>query len=79
MSGMVRASFSLRNKLQSLEMVYDAMGFMQQLERASSSESIAQIIPNSLEIAFQPALEEARVIIEAKPPFKIVSVNEKWC
>ena len=60
-------------------MVYDAMGFMQQLERASSSESIAQIIPNSLEIAFQPALEEARVIIEAKPPFKIVSVNEKWC
>ena len=79
MPGMVRASFSLRNKLQSLEMVYDAMGFMQQLERASGSEGIAQIIPNSLEIAFQPALEEARVITEAKPPFKLVNVNEKWC
>ena len=79
MPGMVRASFSLRNKLKLLVMVYDAMSFMQQLKRVSGCESIAQMISNSLEITFQPALEEARVITEAKPPFKIVNVNEKWC
>ena len=37
------------------------------------------MISNSLEITFQPALEEARLITAAKPPFKIVNVNEKWC
>lgn len=76
--GMLRAHFSARNKLVSLEMVYDAMGFMQQLERASGSEGTAQIIPGSLEMALSPNTNEARVITLAKPPFLIVSVNEAW-
>jgi len=77
MPGMLRAQFSERNKLSSLEMVFDAMGFMQQLERASGNEGTAQIIPNSLEMALQPS-SDARVITEAQPPFSIVSVNEIW-
>jgi len=77
MPGMLRAQFSDRNKLTSLEMVYDAMGFMQQLERASGNEGTAQIIPNSLEMALQPT-NDARVITMAQPPFRIVSVNETW-
>lgn len=76
--GMLRAHFSARNKLVSLEMVYDAMGFMQQLERASGSEGTAQIVPGSLEMALSPNTNEARVITLAKPPFLIVSVNEAW-
>uniref|UniRef100_A0A7S4I3G7 BZIP domain-containing protein n=1 Tax=Odontella aurita TaxID=265563 RepID=A0A7S4I3G7_9STRA len=78
MPGMLRGQFSKRNKLLNVEMVYDAMGFMQQLERASGSEGAAQIVPNSLEMALSPNTDEARVITLAKPPFLIVSVNESW-
>jgi PAS domain-containing protein len=77
MPGMLRAQFSDRNKIDSLEMVYDAMGFMQQLERSSGNEDDAHIVPNSLEMALQPSIE-ARAITTAKPPFRIVSVNEAW-
>lgn len=76
--GMLRASFSSTNKLRNVEMIFDAMGFCQQLERSSGNEGMAQIIPNSLEMALAPNSEEARVITLAEPPFKIVSVNEKW-
>lgn len=76
--GMLRACFSSTNKLRNVEMIFDAMGFCQQLERASGNEGMAQIIPNSLEMALAPNLEEARVITLAKKPFQIVSVNEAW-
>jgi hypothetical protein len=78
MPGMLCAQFSSRNKLLSLEMVYDAMGFMQQLERASGNEGIAQIVPNSLEMALQPNADQARVITTSNPPFLIVNVNQQW-
>ena len=78
MPGMLRAHFSARNKLNSLELVYDAMGFMQQLERASGNEGTAQIVPGSLEMALAPSTSEARVITLAKSPFLIVNVNDVW-
>ena len=78
MPGMLRAKFSSSNKLLNLEMVYDAMGFMQQLGRASGNETVAEIIPNSIEMSLQPNGEEARVITTAKAPFQIVSVNGRW-
>lgn len=78
MPGMIRAHFSPRNKLMSLEMVYDAMGFMQQLERASGSEGTAHIVPGSLEMALSPAPNEARVITMAESPYLILSVNSAW-
>jgi hypothetical protein len=76
--GMLRANFSPRNKLASLEMVYDSMGFMQQLERSNGNEGAAQIVPNSLEMALAPSSTEARVITLAKSPFLIVNVNDLW-
>eukprot|EP00546_Thalassionema_frauenfeldii_P001757 CAMPEP_0178934814 /NCGR_PEP_ID=MMETSP0786-20121207/24119_1 /TAXON_ID=186022 /ORGANISM="Thalassionema frauenfeldii, Strain CCMP 1798" /LENGTH=937 /DNA_ID=CAMNT_0020612733 /DNA_START=167 /DNA_END=2980 /DNA_ORIENTATION=- len=78
MPGMLRAQFSQRNKLLSLEMVYDAMGFMQQLERACGTDNLAQVVPGSLEMALAPDAHEARVITLSKSPFLIVSVNEAW-
>lgn len=78
MPGMLRARFSSTNKLKNVEMIFDAMGFCQQLERASANESTAQIIPNSLEMALTPNSDEARVITLAKHPYPIVSVNEAW-
>jgi PAS domain-containing protein len=78
MTGMLRAHFSNTSKLKSVEMIYDAMGFMQQLERASGNEMTAQIIPGSLEMALSPNSQEARVITLAEKPYKIVNVNERW-
>ena len=77
MPGMLRAHFSDRNKLASLELIYDSMGFMQQLERASGNEGTAQIIPGSIEMALAPS-SEGRVITMAKAPFQIVNVNDVW-
>jgi len=78
MPGMLRAHFSLRNKLLSVELIHDAMGFMQQLERASGSEGSAQIVCGSLEMALVPSTTEARVITLAQAPYLIVNVNEVW-
>ena len=50
MPGMLRACFSANNKLKSVEMIFDAMGFCQQLEHASGNLGMAQIIPNCLEM-----------------------------
>jgi hypothetical protein len=76
--GMLRGEFSSRNKLVSLEMIYDSMGLMQQLERCSGSELMAQIIPGSLEMALSPVPYECRVITLAEPPYLIINVNEAW-
>ena len=78
MPGMLRACFGPTNKLTNVEMIFDAMGFCQQLERASGNDNLAQIIPNSLEMALSPISEEARVITQSKAPYPIVSVNEAW-
>ena len=50
MPGMLRVCFSSNNKLKSVEMIFDAMGFCQQLEHASGNLGMAQIIPNCLEM-----------------------------
>mmetsp|Transcript_9195 Transcript_9195/g.10725 ORF Transcript_9195/g.10725 Transcript_9195/m.10725 type:complete len:971 (+) Transcript_9195:158-3070(+) len=78
MPGMLRGEFSSRNKLLNLEMVYDSMGLMQQLERCSGSELMAQIIPGSLEMALSPAPYECRVITLVEYPYLIVNVNKAW-
>jgi len=76
--GMLRASFSKNNKLLSMELVFDAMGFMQQLSCSNGDENCELAIPNNLESAILPCLHEARVITEATPPYSIVHVNEPW-
>ena len=78
MPGMIRANFSKANTLQSMEMVYDAMGFMQQFDGANGGQVTAQVIPGSLEMALMGSPNEARVITEARPPFAVVHVNEAW-
>jgi hypothetical protein len=76
--GMLRANFSKNNKLLNMELVFDAMGFMQQLDSANGGITNAQAIPSSLETALLPSPNEARVITEATPPYSIVHVNESW-
>lgn len=76
--GMLRANFSKNNKLLSMELIFDAMGFMQQLDSANGDGSNAPAIPSNLEMALLPCPNEARVITEATPPYAIVNVNESW-
>lgn len=76
--GMLRAQFSNTNKLLSVELVFDSMGFMQQLDAGNGSDITAQVIPGSLEMAIMPCTHEARVITEAKAPHSILHVNEAW-
>mmetsp|Transcript_29542 Transcript_29542/g.71046 ORF Transcript_29542/g.71046 Transcript_29542/m.71046 type:complete len:660 (+) Transcript_29542:99-2078(+) len=78
MPGMLRATFSAANKVQSIEIVFDAMGFMQQLDGANGGDVNAQVIPGSLEMALMNCGYEARVLTEARPPYSIVHVNEAW-
>lgn len=78
MPGMIRANFSKGNKLQSMEMVYDSMGLMQQLDGANGGQVTAEVIPGSLEMALMSSPDEARVITEAHPPFSVAHVNEAW-
>mmetsp|Transcript_16194 Transcript_16194/g.30052 ORF Transcript_16194/g.30052 Transcript_16194/m.30052 type:complete len:493 (-) Transcript_16194:110-1588(-) len=78
MPGMLRAQFSNTNKLLSMELVFDAMGLMQQLDSANGGKVTAQVIPGSLEMALMPCPLEARVITEANPPYNILHVNEAW-
>jgi hypothetical protein len=76
--GMLRAQFSPNNKLLSMELVFDAMGLMQQLDSANGGDITAQVIPGSLEMALVHCAHEARVITEATPPYSILHVNEAW-
>jgi len=76
--GMLRAKFSKNNKLLNMELVFDAMGFMQQLDGANGGDANAQVIPGSLEMALVPCPNEARVITEARSPYRVIFVNETW-
>ena len=76
--GMLRVQFSPNNKLLNVEMIFDAMGFMQQLDGANGGNITAQVIPGSLEMALVHCAHESRVITEAKAPYNILHINEKW-
>ena len=76
--GMLRARFSTTNKLVSMELVFDSMGFMQQLDAGNGCDIAAQVIPGSLEMALMPCTHEARVVTAATAPYQILHVNEEW-
>jgi hypothetical protein len=55
--GMLQCKFNKQHKLVSAEMIFDVMGFMQQLHRASKLTPEAAVVPNTLEMALQPSEE----------------------
>ena len=75
--GMLRARFSPAHKLSHLELAFDVMGFMQQLQRASGLDAF-RVIPNTVSMAQAPS-EEARCITMAETPHLIVYVSPAWC
>lgn len=71
--GMAKATFSVTNKLTSLELMFDVMSLMQQLRR-SSHRSDFSIIPNTYQLA-QESIPGARVITDSVAPYPILYVS----
>lgn len=76
-NSMIKARFGENNKICSAEVVFDVMGFMQQLQKASSISPESNIAPNTLDMALHPS-KEARVIMLAEPPYRVLVVNDAW-
>jgi PAS domain S-box-containing protein len=74
--GMLRVRFSPSHKISYLELIFDVMGFMQQLQRASGLDEF-RVVPNTLIMAQQPT-EDARFITTADSPCIIVHVSPAW-
>ncbi|CAM9845162.1 unnamed protein product [Scytosiphon promiscuus] len=74
--GMLRAYFSPDNRIKRLEIVFDVMSFMQQLQRAAGQGEF-RMIPNTLAAAMQPS-QQARLVLSADPPHGIAHANEAW-
>jgi len=76
-SGMLQCKFNKQNKIVALELIYDVMGFMQQLQRTELISPENSIVPNTLSMALQPS-SEPRIIVRTEPPFPVVHLNEAW-
>lgn len=76
--GMILCRFNPNsNKLVSVEMVFDVMAFMQQLQRAAAITPESSVIPNTVEMALQGS-KEARAIMKSDPPFPVLHINAAW-
>jgi hypothetical protein len=77
--GMMTAVFNPQGTLDSVELVYDVMSFMQQLRRASQ-QSTFQVIPNTLNLVIltnQDCPEgEARIIFDHTSPYNVMFVTQ---
>ena len=76
-SGMVQCNFNKSNKIVSLELIFDVMGFMQHLQRTGLIPSEGGIVPNTLSMALQPS-KEPRIIVRTDPPYTVVHSNDAW-
>jgi hypothetical protein len=74
---MIHAKFDQDDKILNAEIVYDVMGFMQQLQKASSVSPESSIIPNTIDMALTPT-NEPRAVMLAVYPYKIAFINEAW-
>ncbi|GAB5032580.1 Hypothetical protein NocV09_01000280 [Nannochloropsis oceanica] len=75
--GMLYCRFNDQDRLTSVEIMFDVMTVMQQLQRASGVSCDFLIVPNSLEGACQRAAT-ARVLVKAEAPYPVLHVNEHW-
>ncbi|KAJ1422536.1 hypothetical protein B484DRAFT_113573 [Ochromonadaceae sp. CCMP2298] len=55
--GMIQCRFDREDKILSVEMMFDVMGYMQQLQRAGGISPQNTIVPNTLDMALQPTTE----------------------
>ena len=66
----------VETKLRRLSVVFDVMGYMQQLRRVCGGQ-LFQTAPSTLQMAEDPT-EEPRIVFALQAPFRIRSINEAW-
>lgn len=83
--GMLQCRFNRFHKIIHAEMVFDVMGFMQQLHSIGTINPDHCIVPNTIEMAVQYTPVEARCVVKCtKNPddsikdFLVLYVNELW-
>eukprot|EP01039_Chlorochromonas_danica_P005889 gene5889-6484_t len=77
--GMLQCKFNpSTNKLSHVDMVFDVMGFMQQLQRTGAILPEHSIVPNTLEMALQPSNEPRAVMKAVGGSFAMLHVNLAW-
>lgn len=77
--GMMTAVFNADGTLDSVELVYDVMSFMQQLRRASPQSGF-QVIPNTLNLVILTNNDcpqgEARIIFDHISPYNVMFATQ---
>jgi hypothetical protein len=73
---MLQATFTGENKLKAISMIFDVMGFMQELRRWSGRPGF-RVTPNTLSTAEDPS-DEPRIITSPTLPFRVQSINAAW-
>jgi hypothetical protein len=76
-SAMLYGRFNSQHKLTRAEIIFDVMGFMQQLQKVSCLSPQASIVPNTIDMALTPSTEP-RAVMLAEAPYKIVYVSKDW-
>jgi len=74
--GMLKADFSSQNLIIKLDMMFDVMSYMQQIQRCSGKPCF-HIVPNTVALAKQ-STDEPRMIVQADQPFLTMFVNRAW-
>lgn len=72
--GMLKAVYSVYNKLMYIEETFDVMSFMQHLRRITGKNEFL-VIPNTPTLAREVNLD-ARIITEGLPPYRILFASE---
>lgn len=75
-SGVMYGYFSSKQKLIKVELFFDVMGIIQNLQEAQSTRCIGSI-PNTVDKAFRHT-REAVVITESEHPYRVIFVNDRW-
>lgn len=76
-SGMLEATFNSSNdKIKAITLVFDVMGFMQELRQESGNYDF-KLTPNTLIEAYNNKTD-ANLIIDANYPYTITFVNQSW-
>ena len=76
-TGMIQVKFNQENKIIAVELVYDVMGFMQQLQRETPRAPEDTIIPNTLAMALQTS-NTPRMIVKLFSSNEVVHINRAW-
>ena len=80
-TGMIQVKFNQDNKIIAVELIYDVMGFMQQLQSVTPRLPEDIITPNTLAMALQPS-NTPRMIIKidtsAEGGNQVIHINRAW-